>query len=62
MDKTRMIAMPPLGPGFSVEDAEQADSMSITFSSLNDSGEDWTEFVLHDADGAKLNSIRIKGY
>jgi hypothetical protein len=62
-DKTRMTEKPPLGPGFSIEEAEMADSMSLTFSSFSAPGEDWTEFVLHNHDGSKITATRIiKGY
>ena len=62
MDKTRMVLRPPLGPGFTFEEAEQAYAMSITCSKFNDPSEDWTEFVLHAEDGTELNSIKVKGY
>jgi hypothetical protein len=62
MDKTRMVLRPPLGPGFTFDEAEHAHAMSITCSSFKDTGEDWTEFVLLTENGAELNSIRVKGY
>lgn len=62
MDKTRMVLRPPLGPGFTFEEAEQAHAMSISCSSSKDPGEDWTEFTLHTEDGSELNSIKVKGY
>lgn len=62
MDKTRMLQNPPFGPGFSIDEAEQADSMSIAFSDFNESGEDYTKFTLHAADGQIIATKTIKGY
>ena len=41
MDKTKMIESPPEGPGFSIEEADQADSMCIAHSAFNDPKEDY---------------------
>lgn len=62
IDKTRMIESPPLGPGFSIDEAEQAGSMSITFSNFKESGEDYTLFTLHEKEGAVIAKKTIKGY
>jgi hypothetical protein len=62
MDKTRMLEKPPLGPGFSIDEAAQADSMSISFSAFNEPGEDHTTFTLHDADGRVLATKTMAGY
>jgi hypothetical protein len=56
IDKTRMLEKPPLGPGFSIDEAEQADSMSISFSDSNESGEDRATFTLHAADGSVIET------
>lgn len=62
MDKTRMLENPPFGPGFSIDEAEQADSMSISFSDFNEPGEDYTTFTLHAADGRVITTKTIAGY
>lgn len=62
MDKTRMTTSPPMGPGFSLDEAERADSMSITFSAFNDPGEDYTIFTLYSKDGEVVATKTIKGY
>jgi hypothetical protein len=62
MDKTRMTEPPPLGPGFSIDEAEIADSMSITFSAFNDPGDDYTIFNLHAKDGSVVATRKINGY
>ena len=62
MNKCRMIEKPPFGPGFSIDEAEKADSMSITFTDFKDLGEDYTVFALHDKDGKIIASKTIIGY
>ena len=62
MDKTRMVLRPPLGPGFTIEEAEAAHAMSVTCSSFKDPGEDWVEFILHTEDGTEIKSVKVKGY
>jgi len=62
MDKTRMTTPPPLGPGFSIDEAEKADSMSITFSAFNDPGDDYSIFNLYTKDGELVASKKINGY
>ena len=60
--KDRMTEKPPFGPGFSVNEAEKADSMSITFTDFKDLGEDYTVFDLHDKDGKVIATKTIIGY
>lgn len=62
MDKTRMLEKPPFGPGFSIDEAEQAESMSISFSDFNEPGDDCTVFTLHTSEGKVVASKTIIGY
>jgi hypothetical protein len=62
MDKTRMVVSPPMGPGFSIEEAEMADSMSIAFSAFDETGEDYAIFTLHKKDGEVQATKTIKVY
>ena len=62
MDKTRMLEKPPFGPGFSIDEAEQAESMSIAFSDFNEPGEDCTSFTLHADDGRVIATKTIIVY
>lgn len=62
MDKTRMTMSPPMGPGFSIDEAEQADSMSISFSAFSDPGTDYTIFTLYSKNGEPISTKTIKGY
>ena len=62
MDKTRMLEKPPFGPGFSIDEADQAESMSIAFSDFNEPGKDYTTFTLHAADGQVISTKTVTGY
>lgn len=62
IDKTRMLEKPPFGPGFSIDEADKADSMSISFSDFKDPGEDYTTFTLHSSKGEVIATKTIIGY
>lgn len=62
MNKKAMTTEPPLGPAFSIEEAQAADSMSITLQKLADTSskhEYCVTYKLHDRDGKVLNTKEI---
>lgn len=60
--KIRASRRPPLGPGFSSEAIDKASELVVTGSSLNDPGNDWTEFKLMDSSGALIESKTLSGF
>ena len=61
-DKLRMTMLQPFGPGFTKEQAAQADSMDILCSSFKDDGDDYTMFILKDKDGKTITTARVDNY
>jgi len=61
-DKTQMTRQPPLGPGFTQAQADEAHTMDIAHSSFKDDGEDYTLFILKDSKGQKITSAKMDGY
>jgi hypothetical protein len=62
MNKKAMTAEHPVGPAFSIEEAQQADSMSITLQKLGNSSDRYEYCViykLHNSDGSVIKTKEI---
>ena len=57
-----MTMLQPFGPGFTKEQAEEADSMDILCSSFKDDGDDYTIFILKNKDGKTIATARVDNY
>ena len=53
MNKQAMVAKSPLGPGFSQQEAENAESMSVAFLETLGS-DDYVKYTLYDSTGKIL--------
>jgi len=53
---------PPFGPGFSAEIVQHLEKLEVWGSSLNDPGEDWTEFQAINGAGKMIACKREAGY
>lgn len=53
--------MPPLGPGFSSEEAAQADTLEMWGTSFSDPGDDFVEYRLLK-EGQIVHTKRFAGY
>lgn len=54
-------ARPPLGPGFTKEQAEGATRLRVIGSSVRDPGEDYVEFILTTKNGKEIKK-KIRGF
>lgn len=61
-DKTRMMDLPPFGPGFSTAQADEATTMDIVVSSFKDYGDDFVMYILKDSEGKAIKQLTIAGY
>jgi hypothetical protein len=61
-DKDRMTVQPPFGPGFTIEQANEAATMDIVFSSFKDDGDDFIMYILKDSEGKAIKQLKIEGY
>ena len=62
MNKKAMTVEPPVGPAFSIEEAQQADSMSVTLQKLGNTSDRYEYCViykLHDKSGNVLKTKEI---
>jgi hypothetical protein len=60
--RTQAAERPPFGPGFPPDLVARTEALTITGSSINDPGGDWTAFTISDTAGAVLGTRRINGY
>jgi hypothetical protein len=59
---TEGLKRAPAGPGFTIDQLNNAVCMEITHSSFTDPGEDWDQYDLIDSRNKSIASIRLKGY
>ena len=60
--RSQAAERPPFGPGFPPDLVERTEVLTITGSSFNDPGGDWTAFTITDAAGTVLGTRRVNGY
>lgn len=58
--RQKALETPPLGPGLTI--IEWVDRLELWGSSFSDPGDDWCEWRIYDAEGAKRFTHRIPGY